>query len=180
MFPAYYLRRANVTIGPFRVMNTNPTNPTNPPDYVSQSTERAGASGDGTAESQSLTIPVIAEQLVVDKQMVETGRVRISKRVLEEEQTIDVPLIREQYDVERVPVNQYVDAPPAVRQEGDVTIYPVLREVLVTEKRLMLVEEVRVTKRQSETTDVQHVTLRREEVTVERIERIEPNRERPV
>ncbi len=127
--------------------------------------------------NEGFVIPVIEEQVVIGRRMVETGVVRIAKHVLQEEQTISIPLAHEVYNVERVVVNQYVDTPPAVRQEGDVTIYPVLQEVLVTEKRLMLLEEVRVTKRQYETTDTQQVPLRREEIIVERIDAVN---ERPV
>jgi stress response protein YsnF len=45
----------------------------------------------------------------------------------------------------------------------------VLEEVLVVEKRLLLKEEVRITKRRIETHMPQRVILRREEVAVERI-----------
>ncbi len=142
--------------------------------------ELVGNQSDRLAQREDFTIPVIEEQLVVGKQVVETGQVRIAKHVLEEEQTVNTSLVREEYNIERVPINQYVDVPPAVRQEGDVTIYPVLQEVVVTEKRLMLVEEVRVTKQQSETIDTQRIPLRREEIIIERTERTEPNSERPV
>ncbi len=118
---------------------------------------------------ETVVIPVIAEQLHVDKQLIETGRVRLVKTVHQDEQTINIPLLREEVTIERVALNQYVDQPPATRQEGDTTIYPVLQEVVVTEKRLLLVEEIRVTKRQVESHETQSVMLRREEVNVERI-----------
>ena len=120
-------------------------------------------------ESESLLIPVIEEQLHISKQLVETGRVRIIKTVHEEEQLVNLPLLHEEFHVERVAVNQYVDSPPAVRVEGDTTVYPVLKEVIVVEKKLVLVEEVHVTRRQVTTHDPQPVTLRREEITVDRI-----------
>lgn len=119
---------------------------------------------------ETVVIPVIAEHLQVDKQLIETGRVRLVKTVHQDEQTVNIPLLREEITVERVALNQYVDQPPSTRQEGDTTIYPVLQEVVVTEKRLLLVEEIRVTKRQVETHETQSVTLRREEVSVERID----------
>ena len=56
-----------------------------------------------------------------------------------------------------------------MRYEGDGMIVPVLEEVIVTEKRLMQREELHVRKRQIETRKPRHVTLRREEVTVERV-----------
>lgn len=126
---------------------------------------------------ETVVIPVIVEELHVDKQLIETGRVRLVKTVHQDEQTVNIPLMREEVTVERVALNQYVDQPPSTRQEGDTTIYPVLQEVVVTEKRLLLVEEIRVTKRQVETHETQSVTLRREEVNVERID---ATHERPV
>jgi uncharacterized protein (TIGR02271 family) len=69
--------------------------------------------------------------------------------------------------IERVPINRVVEAPIAARSEEDTLIIPLLEEVLVVEKRLLLKEEVRITKRQVETHMPQRVTLRREEATVE-------------
>lgn len=119
-------------------------------------------------ESHPVVIPVIEEQLHIDTQLVETGVVRITKRVTEDKQSVDLPTMREDVVVDRVAIYQYVDAPPAVRYEGDTTIIPILREVLVTEKKLLLVEEVRITKHQITEENVQEFTLRKEEITVER------------
>jgi len=118
---------------------------------------------------EKLIIPVIEEEAFLDKRVVETGKVRISKRISEREETIDEPLFREEVTVERVPVNQYVDQMPQVRQEGDVMIIPVVQEQLVMQKRLVLVEELRVRKQVLETHQPQTVTLRREDVEVRRI-----------
>ena len=123
-----------------------------------------------------VVIPVIEEQVQVDINKVETGVVRLVKHVTEETQTVDIPTTKEEVLVDRVAIYQYVDTPPAVRYEGDTTIFPVLREVLVTEKKLLLVEEVRVTKRKTTEQDTQTFTLRKEEVTVERST---PDNERP-
>ena len=48
-------------------------------------------------------------------------------------------------------------------------IIPVIKEVIIIEKKLMLVEEVRVTKLTHTTNEQQNVTLRKEEITIERI-----------
>ena len=105
---------------------------------------------------------------MVRKERVATETVRLRKRVHEDEEVLDVPVQTETIEVERVPVGRWLDAPADVRQEGDTTVYPVVEEVLVVEKRLRLVEEVRVTRRQ-ETRQVQErVGLRREEIVVER------------
>lgn len=120
-------------------------------------------------DQEKLVIPVIEEEAFLDKRVVETGKVRISKRVSEREELIDVPLFREEVMVERVPVNQYVDAAPAVRHEGDTMIISVVKEELVMQKRLVLVEELRVRKQVVEAHQPQSVTLRKEQIDVRRI-----------
>lgn len=115
------------------------------------------------------TIPVIHEHLQIDKELIETGKVRISKTVHEHEETVDIPLMSEEVSVERIPFNEYLEnTTPSVRYEGETMIIPIIKEVLFIEKRMMLVEEVRVTKKQNQTTETQKVTLRREEINVSR------------
>jgi len=112
-------------------------------------------------------VPVVEETAVVYKERVVTDRVRLHKRVHETQEALDIPVQTESLEVERVPLGHWVEAPPAIRTEGDTTVYPVVEEVLVVEKRLRLVEEVRVT-RHRETRHVRkQVALRHEEVTVE-------------
>jgi len=115
-------------------------------------------------------VPVIMEELDVQTRQVETGAVRLTKTVHEREELIDEPLWQEKVEVKRVAVNRVVDSPPSVRHEGDTMIVPVLEEVLVVEKRLMLIEELHISKQRVETHNPQRVTLRSEEVAVERID----------
>jgi uncharacterized protein (TIGR02271 family) len=129
---------------------------------LSVETERAE-----TREDQRV-IPVISEDVKIGKREVETGRVRVSKTVHEEERLIDELLMRDEVSVERRTINQYVDAPVPVRYEGDTMIVPLLEEVLVVEKRLLLREELHITKRQVEERHADSVRLRREEAHVER------------
>ena len=121
-------------------------------------------------EKTTHVIPVIEEHVQVGKKIVETGRVRIIKTVNAEEAHVEAPLLQEEVQIERVPVNQYIEAAPAVRYEGDVMIIPVIQEVVVIEKRLMLVEEIRVNKQQLQTTVSETITLRKEEVKIERLD----------
>ncbi|MGF7214474.1 uncharacterized protein (TIGR02271 family) [Spirosoma lacussanchae] len=118
--------------------------------------------------TDSVVIPVIEEQLRVETRQVETGRVRLIKAVQEVEETVAVSLTSETVDIERVPVNQTVAEPPPVRYEGDTTVYPVLKEILVIEKRLMLVEEVRVTRRRAVSTSAERASVRQETIVIER------------
>ncbi len=125
------------------------------------------ASDDATVEGS--IIPLVAEQIDIQKRQVETGRVRITKTVETEEQTVDVALHREDVTVERVPVERFVTEVPPVRHEGDVMIVPIMEEVLVVEKRLMVREELRLTTRRTETTEPRTVVLRKETAHVERV-----------
>ena len=138
-------------------------------DTAHQYPGRAIAQEELLSQNQPVVIPVIEEQLHVEKQVVETGRLRINKTVREEEQVVTTPVTHDELSVERIPINQYVEATPAIRYEGDVTVIPVVKEVLVLEKRLMLVEEVHITNRRITTEDTQRITLRSEEVTVDRV-----------
>jgi uncharacterized protein (TIGR02271 family) len=115
-------------------------------------------------------IPVVEEVLEVRRHRVETGKVRITKVVHEREEEVNSPQIREEVTIERVTLNRLVDAPVSMRQEGDTLIIPVLEEVVVMEKRLIVKEELRITKRRIEEQATQRVTLRREEIMVERLD----------
>ena len=119
---------------------------------------------------ETTVIPVIEESARIEKTVVETGRVVIRKTVHHETQTVDVPTQEEQVQVTRVPLNQVVETPPDVRQEGDTMIIPVLREEVVVTTRLVLVEELHVRKRTLTLNHPQEVALRREEIHYERIE----------
>ncbi len=114
-----------------------------------------------------MTIPVYGEELVPRVHEEPQGRVFIRKRVETYPVEEQVELEREVVDVERTPVGEDVDDIPPVRQEGDTTIVPVVEEILVVEKRLRLVEEVRITKRAETTTETIRDELRREVIDVD-------------
>ncbi|HEV7904894.1 MAG TPA: YsnF/AvaK domain-containing protein [Pyrinomonadaceae bacterium] len=118
---------------------------------------------------ERIVMPVVAETLDVQKRKVETGGVRIKKIVHEREEVVDEPLMREEVQVKRVPINRVVDAPVPVRHVGNTMIISLLEEVLVVEKRLMLKEELHITKGEVETYKPQRITLRTEEAVVERV-----------
>jgi uncharacterized protein (TIGR02271 family) len=119
---------------------------------------------------EQTVVPVVEEELDVRKRRVETGSgARVVKTVEAHEEIVDQPVTREEVSVERVAVNRAVDGPVAVRYEGDTMIVPVLEEVLVVEKRLMLKEEIRITRRKTEFSEPQRVLLRSAQAAVERI-----------
>lgn len=115
-------------------------------------------------------IPVIEERLSVSKRTVRTGIVKIEKAVEAHDYIVTESLRSENAVVERVTIGEEVDAsqPPQVRIENGVTIIPVLEEVLVVEKRLILKEELHVRQVSSEELFSQPVSLRKERLTVSR------------
>jgi uncharacterized protein (TIGR02271 family) len=114
-------------------------------------------------------IPVIAETLEVGRRELE-GTVRIRKVVHENPITVDETLRDERVSVERIAIGRRLDGPVGIRYEGDVMVIPVVEERLVVEKRLVLVEEIRVRRDTQTRREPQHVTLRQEQVVVERLD----------
>lgn len=115
-----------------------------------------------------LAVPVVEEQLEVERARVHTGSVHVHKQVEEVPAHIQEPVTAEVVDVQRVPVGRVVEQPPQVRHEGDVLVVPVVQERLVLRKELVLVEEVRITRRLEHRMAEQQTTLRRERVDIVR------------
>lgn len=93
-------------------------------------------------ERDTEIIPLVQEELVVSKQLRETGKVRVRTEVQWHTGHARADLFSDDVEVERVPVGREVASVPPVREEGDTTIIPVVEEILVVEKRLLLKEEV--------------------------------------
>jgi uncharacterized protein (TIGR02271 family) len=123
----------------------------------------------GVPQDTPLVVPVLVEELEVQKRLVETGTVRLTKVVHEREVQVDEPLWREEVEVTRVPMQRVVEGPVPVREEHGTTILSVVEEVLVVEKRWMLREEIHIRRQRIETHQPQHIMLRSEEVQVERV-----------
>jgi len=112
-------------------------------------------------------IPVIQEAVRVEKREFESGKVVVHKTVVERDEAVEILLRQQDLSVERVPVGRVVSEAPQTRQEGDTLIVPILEEVLVVEKRLMLKEELHIRKQSSERTEHQMIRLRSEQVKIE-------------
>ncbi|MBC7801385.1 MAG: YsnF/AvaK domain-containing protein [Gemmatimonadaceae bacterium] len=111
-------------------------------------------------------IPVLQETLQVGAQAVESGRVTVQTTVTEYDETIQMLLRREDLTVERVPIGRVVTETPPIRHVGDLLIVPVMEEVLVVEKRLMLKEEVHIRTTSSERMAQETVRLRTEHAEI--------------
>lgn len=120
-------------------------------------------------------ITVVEETPVVEKHIKSGDTVRVRTIVHQNEVVVDEPTMAETVEIERVRCDQWVDGPQQIRQDGETTVIPILEEVVVIEKRLRLIEEVRITRRQVGHTVPRRVTVRRQEAVVER----EPARDDP-
>lgn len=123
------------------------------------------------APGAEIKVPVIAEEAVIRKRAVETGGVRIHKTVRERQERVEAPITREEVEVQRVPINQLVDGDqaPGIREAGDTTIIPVVEEVLVVEKRLVVKEEIHLIRRRVTETQHAEVVLREEHIEIEEL-----------
>ena len=89
-------------------------------------------------------VPLRREEVVIGKRVVAGDVVRVATVTQLREQRVEVALMHERVVIEHVPVGRIVAEAPPVRQVGDVTIMPVIEEVLVLERRLLLKEEVHI------------------------------------
>jgi uncharacterized protein (TIGR02271 family) len=131
----------------------------------------------------SEAIPLVDEELRVEKVGVSSGKVRIRTAVDVIEETARASLEEETVHIERVPIGREIDVAPSVRTEGDIVIFPIVEEVLVVEKRLVLKEELHIRRRVTHETVEVPVTLRKERAVVERAAadgRSIPGEEKPV
>jgi uncharacterized protein (TIGR02271 family) len=119
-------------------------------------------------DEEVAAIPLVEERLAISKKQVETSRLRVRIEVDEREETVPVELMQEEVEVERVPRNVPVSELPAVRLEGGTTVIPVVEEVVVVEKRLVLVEEIHVRRRSGSRQERIPVVLRSERASIER------------
>jgi hypothetical protein len=104
----------------------------------------------------------------------EGAPVRVRVRTVTEtfDDLVRQELLGQRVEVERVHLDRMVDhgAPaPQVRIEGNVTILPILEEVLVVEKRLVLKEELRITRHETKEVAETPVTIRKQRAVVERL-----------
>ena len=139
--------------------------------------QRTGERTDGAErvptdrERTTSTIEVAEERATLDVVERATGRVSVRTRTETREESVDLALESVGANVERVSIDRYVEdgeAVPRARQEGDTWILPVLEEVLVVEKRLLLKEELHVTQVGDRRNVTVPVTLRRQVAEIER------------
>ena len=116
---------------------------------------------------EAVTMSLATEAVAVSKRVRRT-LVRASRTTSVRDQVVTADLNHEHVVVERVPIGRVVEAVPPVRQEGDVTILPVVEEELVVVRRLILKEEVHLRRVRTTVLHAETVTLQQQTVNVTR------------
>jgi len=134
--------------------------------YNDERLARRDAGKDYRRDDENITVPIVEEQLKAGVRETEAGRARIVKDVREEQQTIDVPVQREEVYVTERAVNRRATPEDLNMRERDIEI-PLREQEVVTQKQAVVTGEVNV--RKETVTDTERVsdTVRREEVHVE-------------
>jgi len=120
------------------------------------------------------------EKLNVDKERYQAGEVNVSKHVVEDTQTVEVPVTREEVYIERRAVTDE-SATDEVFDDGENIHIPVMDERVEVTKRPVVNEEIIVGKREVHDTETVSESVRREEADIERTndvlnEQVEMNR----
>ena len=115
-------------------------------------------------------LSLYSEDVALEKSVSETGRLKVAKRTLTREAVVDSELLQEEAIVETIPKGHQVLEMPVTRTEGDTTIIPIIEEVIHVDKRLILKEEIRITRRKTAKRFHDTVTLRHQEAVVSRVE----------
>lgn len=126
----------------------------------------------GTTAGHVETVELLEEVLRVAKRQVETGRVQVSLLTDTEQREIRETLKTRRVEIERVTVDRQLqpgEAMPQSRTEGDILIVPIVEELLVVEKRLVVTEEVRIRIVHDHEEVTHTVPVRRQRAVIQRL-----------
>ena len=122
-----------------------------------------------SSNKKELIIPVIEEFLTVKKEIIETGKITISKKVKNNIARIDLPLVSESYNIERIAVqSDLLETRPSFTEKDGNMIIPVVREVPVTVIKYQVIEEIHVTLKQTTVPHQQEIELRKDIIEIKR------------
>ena len=120
-------------------------------------------------DKDQVVVPLHAEEVSVAKKRIITGQVKVGTVTKESEHLVEELLEHEHVEIERTAVGKQVDKPPPVREEGDTLIIPILEEIVVVERRLLLKEEVRVRRTREKQPYQERVVVRKQEAVITRL-----------
>ncbi len=124
----------------------------------------AQTKGSDLEDEDELRVQRTEEELVAGTREREAGAMRVRKRVRTDREQIEVPTRHEEVSVERVPLEGEATQTQIGEEE---VVVPLTEEEVVTDKRAVAKEEVRIRKDVVEDTETVEEEVRREEVEVE-------------
>ncbi len=115
-----------------------------------------------------LVVRLHHEEATVSRRRVETAVVRVETTTRTREALVDEAVVHERVEIERIAIGRVVDAAPPVREEDGTTIIPVLEEIIVVERRLVLKEEIHLRRVRVNAQHRETVVLREQEAIITR------------
>jgi uncharacterized protein (TIGR02271 family) len=153
---------------------------TNESSYVAQpsqdytTTERS-TSAQTSDVDDDIRVQRHEEELQAQKVARQAGEVRVSKDVVEEQQTLEVPVTREQVTVRSVETSGSVGDTSEAFQGGTISV-PVREEGVEVNKQVRVAEELEIDKRAVQDTERVTDSVRREQVNVEEVGEVDVDR----
>ena len=130
-----------------------------------------------TTDRDSDRIRVHEEELQAQKVAREAGAVEVTKDVVEEERTLDVPVSREEVNVRRVPVTEGTADTGNAFQTDSIRV-PIVEEEVQVQKTPRVVEELEISKSRTQDTERVSDTVRKERVNVDEQGNVDLDRDR--
>lgn len=114
------------------------------------------------------TVTLAEERLELGTKKVVDRRVRITRATRVDEKNMTAELTQENADIKRFAKNEVLEAQniPQIRQEGDVTIIPIIEERVEIIKHYVLTEEIHIIKKRSTERHQEIITLRSQEIII--------------
>ncbi|MCU6680726.1 YsnF/AvaK domain-containing protein [Leclercia sp. H6W5] len=114
------------------------------------------------------TVTLAEERVELGTKKVVDRRVRITRATRVDEKNITAELTQENADIKRFAKNEVLEAQniPQIRQEGDVTIIPIIEERVEIIKHYVLTEEIHIIKKRSTERHQEIITLRSQEIII--------------
>ena len=159
------VNQASIEDGTIRVggMSGFSSDTTTDVDTTTAATSATTSSATGLGDA--LRVRRHAEELRAETRPEQVGEVRIEKDVVEQQQTLEVPVTREEVEVRRFATDRPAESGAEPTQHDTIHV-PVMAERVNVEKEARVVEEVEIAK--TARTDTQRVsdTVRHEELDV--------------
>ena len=127
-----------------------------------------GATGAVAVPNADIQVLALHKEDVAVSKRIRKTLVKVARTTTTRDVVVEEDLRHEQIVVERLAIGRVVEAVPPIRQEGDVTILSVVEEIVVTERRLVLKEEVHLRRVRRTEHHVETIKVREQGVAITR------------